>query len=211
MAAEVDWSIRGDFVRNCSCDVGCPCDFLAPPTRHWCRGMAGMRINEGFYGDVALDGLKWAWLYDFPGPPHEGNGRILPIIDERADLAQRHALCAILEGRSGCGWFEVMAAVAPHTLPVQFAPIEFRVNRDERSAHVLILGRLETISEPLRHPNTRAPFRVVVEVSSCHESFRAETATAKVLRAIGAISFDFAGSNSSLAAVHWTSGGHRAE
>lgn len=201
------WSMRGEYVKSCSCDAGCPCEFWSPPTRHWCRGMGCMRISEGHFGNTPLTGLKWAWLYDFPGPPHEGHGRILRIIDDRADPAQRAVLGEILAGRAGGDWFELMAATATDALPVQYSPIEFRADLTERTAHVLILGRLESITQPIRHPITRNPQRISIERPEGLEFRRATTATAKVLRALGGITFDLPGSHSSLTTVHWTDAG----
>jgi hypothetical protein len=48
-----------------------------------------MRVEEGHFGNVELDGLSFVVTLSFQGPLHEGNGTIQPIIDERADAEQR--------------------------------------------------------------------------------------------------------------------------
>ena len=27
-----DWRLKGEWMKNCNCAYGCPCDFNAPPT-----------------------------------------------------------------------------------------------------------------------------------------------------------------------------------
>ena len=60
-----------------------------------------MRITKGHFEKTKLDGLVFAGTVHFPGPLHEGNGQMQPIIDERATPEQREALFAIMsEGRT---------------------------------------------------------------------------------------------------------------
>lgn len=56
----VDWLFRGKKLASCRCGYGCPCEFLAPPTRDCCEGMEAMEIDEDYSGDVRLDGLCYA-------------------------------------------------------------------------------------------------------------------------------------------------------
>ena len=90
MAAS-DWRLEGEWIKNCNCAFGCPCDFNAPPTHGFCKGILGMRITQGHFEGTKLDGLVFLVTVDFPGALHEGNGKIQPIIDERATAEQRQA------------------------------------------------------------------------------------------------------------------------
>src|SRR5258708_39379570 len=94
--AITDWRLRGEWLKNCNCAFGCPCDFNARPTHEACHGLVGMNIQQGHFGAVKLDGLKFFVIVDFPGPLHEGNGKAQAIIDERASPEQREALFGIL-------------------------------------------------------------------------------------------------------------------
>jgi hypothetical protein len=29
----VDWRLKGEWIKNCNCAFGCPCDFNARPTK----------------------------------------------------------------------------------------------------------------------------------------------------------------------------------
>jgi len=97
--AYVDWYIEGRQFGNCNCDYGCPCQFEALPTKGNCEGFEVLEIDKGHFGDVRLDGLRYAMLYAWPGPIFEGKGALQAIIDERADPAQREALETVLHGR----------------------------------------------------------------------------------------------------------------
>src|SRR5438046_5811800 len=57
--AHLDWSLEGEWMKNCNCAFGCPCDFNAKPTNGHCEGLLGMRITHGHVGDVNLDGLSF--------------------------------------------------------------------------------------------------------------------------------------------------------
>jgi hypothetical protein len=74
------------------------------PTLGSCEGGWTWQIEQGVYGDVKLDGLNLGLYADWPAAIHEGNGVATTLIDDRADTAQRDALRALLEGRSGGPW-----------------------------------------------------------------------------------------------------------
>src|SRR6059058_4597518 len=95
------WFLEADYIQACNCDYGCPCEFEAPPTMGYCQGLGAYRINRGSYGGVSLDGLGFAFVIDFPGAMHLGNGTTGWIIDERATPPQREALDAIISGNAG--------------------------------------------------------------------------------------------------------------
>lgn len=54
-----DWRLQGQWVKNCNCAFGCPCDFNARPTHGHRRGLVAMSIQHGHFGDVRLEGLKF--------------------------------------------------------------------------------------------------------------------------------------------------------
>src|SRR4051812_35444597 len=71
---------------------------MADPTYGYCTGLVGFRIDNGFCEDVRLDDLTVLGTFYFPRAIHHGQGVFQPIIDERADEAQRNALFYILSG-----------------------------------------------------------------------------------------------------------------
>jgi hypothetical protein len=59
-----------------------PVQFAADP---WpLRSDGAIAIDSGYYGDVVLDGVRIAVVFQWPGPIHEGRGRCQPIVDARA-------------------------------------------------------------------------------------------------------------------------------
>jgi len=196
-----DWMMRGEYVKNCNCAPGCPCDFWAAPTHHECTGMFAMRIRQGHFDKTSLDSIIWAGTYYWPGPLHEGNGTLQPYIGDKTTAEQRHALLTIMSGQAGNAWFEVVASVVSTVLEPKFVPIRFEFDLARRSANVSVAGEFETISEPIKNIATGDTHRILVEMPAGMEYFRPEIATTKVLKGTGAIKFDCPGSHSSLAIV----------
>ena len=206
--AHVNWSMKGKHLKNCNCAFGCPCDFNARPTYGPCEGMVGMHIDQGHFGDVRLDGLRWAATYHWPGPLHEGNGTIQAIVDERADERQREALLTILSGQEQVEgtFFQIISMIVSTVLTPQFLPIDFEFDLDGRTARVVVPGIFETTSEPIKNPVTGAPHRIRVAIPDGFEYREAEIASATI-KSTGAIKFDSAGCHSSLADVTFTQNG----
>ena len=203
--AGVDWRLKGEWVKNCNCAFGCPCDFNARPTQGHCDGLVAMNIKEGHFGDVGLNGLKFAVTVHFPGALHEGNGTIQPIIDKRADQRQREALLEILSGRHSeeGTLFNILSMIVTRILEPQFASIDFRFDMAGRRARVSVPGILETEVEPIRNPVTGAEHRIQVVMPEGFEHHGAEVASARIA-STGGIKFDVPQGHSSLATVEQT-------
>ena len=200
--SRTEWRLKGDWIKNCNCAFGCPCDFNAPPTHGDCKGLVGMRIAQGHFGDVRLDGLAFVVVLDFPGALHEGNGTIQPIVDERADPRQREALFAILSGQhSDEGTlFHIFSLIVARVLDPIFAPIAFDFDLDGRTARVSIPGILETETQPIRNPISGAPHRIRVVMPEGFEHHTAEIASARI-ESTGGLRFTVPQGHSSLARV----------
>jgi hypothetical protein len=163
----VDWQVQGLKFGNCNCDYSCPCQFEASPTHGACRGIEVFKIERGHFGDVVLDGLAAALFYSWPGPIHAGNGEMQTIIDERADLAQRDALKAILHGEHtspGATHWWVFRAMSSRVHETIFRPIAFEINVDGRTAHASIPGVLEATGKPIRSPFSGDPHRIRIDL-----------------------------------------------
>jgi hypothetical protein len=122
-----DWNLKGHLIGQCSCDWGCPCNANARPTKGYCNGGYIWHVTEGYFGGVRLDGLSFAALAHSPGPLHEGNLTLVPIIDERADASQRNAILTLFEGKNGGPW-EIFAAITGKVLEPIFAPFEVTID-----------------------------------------------------------------------------------
>ena len=210
MAAS-EWRLEGEWIKNCNCAFGCPCDFNALPTHGSCKGMVAMRINKGHFEGTKLDGLVFAATVDFPGALHEGNGQLQPIIDERATPEQRQALFNIMSGKYSAEGtlFQILSLIVTKIHDPVFAPFEFSFDKSGRVARVVAKGVLETEVEPIKNPVTGAPHRIQVMMPEGFEHRAAEVASANI-RSTAAIKFETKGTHSSLANVIQTPDGDAA-
>jgi hypothetical protein len=206
--ATSDWRLEGEWIKNCNCAFGCPCDFNALPTEGYCKGLVGMRITKGHFEKTKLDGLVFAATVDFPGALHEGNGQLQPIIDERATAEQREALFNIMSGKFSAEGtlFHIFSLIVTKIHDPLFVPITFSFDKDGRVARLVAKGVLETEVEPIKNPVTGAPHRIQVVMPEGFEHRGAEVASANI-RSAGAIKFETKGTHSSLATVVQTPDG----
>jgi hypothetical protein len=173
-ATMTQWRIVADETGTCNCAWGCPCQFNSLPTHGRCEALFAVRIREGQYGAIRLDGLVFAAAYWWPGAVHEGNGIVQMAIDERATPKQRTALLNITSGREGCTFFEIFAAVVTTTLDPVFVPIELSSDRDKRIAQLKVPGLGEFRVEPIRNPVTGEEHRALIKLPNGFEYKEAE-------------------------------------
>ncbi|HWT12090.1 MAG TPA: DUF1326 domain-containing protein [Allosphingosinicella sp.] len=174
---EAMWSIEGREFVHCNCAYGCPCQFNALPTNGDCRAVAAIEIERGWHGETRLDGLRFGMIVAWPGPIHEGGGEVVPIVDERADAAQRDALLRIMSGldtEPGATFFQVFSTTFVKVHDPVFAPIDLEVDVDARSARLRVPGWVEARGEPLRNPITGEEHRARINLPQGFEYDTAE-------------------------------------
>ncbi len=200
--AYANWRLEGEWMKNCNCAFGCPCDFNARPTQGYCKGLLGMRITKGNFEDVSLDGLTFFVMVHFPGALHEGNGQAQPIIDEKATPPQREALFSILSGQNSAEGtlFHICSLIISKMHDPIFAPVSFKFDQQARTARLSIPGVLETDVEPIKNPVTGAPHRIQVVMPEGFEHITGEIASSNI-NSMGAIAFKTQGAHSTLAHV----------
>jgi hypothetical protein len=132
-----DWHARGLLFENCSCQLVCPghMHFSQACTHERCLGYWAVRIDEGAYGEVPLEGLKALIAFDCPQHMIEGNWTEVVIIDETASTAQRAAVEAILTGQAGGSW-ALLAKFVSRRLDTRFLPIEFAEEPQVKRARI---------------------------------------------------------------------------
>jgi len=166
-----------------------------------------MRIDSGHYGDVPLDGLKFAGAVWWPGRIEEGDGHVVPIVDEAANEEQRQAVLMILSGQVGGTIFEIFSAVCPHVQEPIIAPIDFEFDLDSRTGYLKVGDVIESSVETLRGIDPPDPYRILVRIPNGFEytgpNNEAETAIAKTLKVSvgGKLDFEHTDSHSSMAHV----------
>lgn len=181
--AKTEWYVEGIEFGVCNCVYACPCQFEALPTQGHCRGFEAVRIDRGRYDELALDGLKVAMLYAWPGPVFKGGGELQLVIDERAGPRQREALERILCGEDtaeGATHWWVYRAMSDKVHPSLTKPIEFAVDVPARTARVSIPGVLESRGRPIKSPATGQEHRVRIDIPNGIEFELAEIGSGSV-------------------------------
>lgn len=199
------WRMKGEYLKNCSCVPGCPCDTHGyPAPNEFCEGMIGMNIVEGNFEQTDLTGLRWIATVHWPKALHDGNGTLELYIDEEADEQQRQALVTILSGEAGGPIFEILASIVTTVHGPHYVPIEWEFDKAARRARVAVSDQLETTSEPLTIPATDEQQRVIVQLPEGFEYKESEVAQATMLSSSGQIKFDWKNTHSSLAEIEHT-------
>jgi hypothetical protein len=150
------WWARGLLFENCTCTLVCPghMHFSQLCTYDRCKGYWALRVDEGRFGDVPLDGLKAVIVYDTPQRMIDGGWTQALIVDTRASDAQRQALEAILTGRAAGPW-EKLAAFVAIQFPTEFLPID--IADESGTKRVSIRDRLTGVIEQIRGRDRSQP------------------------------------------------------
>lgn len=199
--AEIQWHMRGTEFSACNCDWGCPCQFNALPTHGHCEALVGMRIEDGEFDGTRLDGVCWVGTFAWPGAIHQGGGRAQVFIDESASEAQQAGLLAILSGAEtdpGATIFQVFSAVISEMNEPQRAKIEFEVDVEARTGHIVVPGVLESRGEPIRNPVTGQPHRARLLLPEGFEYSEAEFGSS-TYKATGAVAVASSGGHAHFA------------
>lgn len=200
----INWEINARELVNCNCSYGCPCQFNALPTYGSCEAVVCMEIDSGFYGDVDLSGVRFACIVQWPGAVHEGKGKCQPILDTRANNAQRDAILKITAGEDtepGKTIFNVFASTYDHVYAPIFTEIDFKVDIDARIGFVNAEGLLRVVGSPITNPITGSEHRVRIDIPNGFEYSLAEIGSASS-QTFGNIKLDLKDSYGQFAHIH---------
>lgn len=198
------WEIEGRELINCNCSYGCPCQFSAAPTKGYCDAIGAIGIDQGHYGDVRLDGTRIAMVLAWPGPIHEGKGRCQPIVDVKANDAQRNALLKIMSGQDTEPFatiFAVFATTFEKVFDPIFTPIEFDVDVDARRGRVKADRVFEMEGQPIRNPVSGQEHRARIDLPAGFEYELAEIGSASS-HSTGNLPLDLKDSYAQFARLH---------
>lgn len=203
------WEVKMDEFINCNCAYGCPCQFNARPTHNTCYAVGGFVIHEGHYGETDLAGVKMAAVLHWPGAVHEGNGSVEAIVDATASDAQREAVLKIMTGQDTepmTTMFSVYASTMTTVHEPHFAPIDFEVDVENRTARLNVQGLIESTGQPIRNPVTGEISRSRIDLPDGFEYSIAEMG-AGTSRSRGAIKLDLSDSYGQFAHLHLSNTG----
>ena len=128
------WHIKGELALSCNCAVFCPCVLSLgqhAPTEGYCQTWAGVRIDDGRFGDVDLSGIKFGFMADIPGRLARGNWTMALFVDDKASAQAVKALTWIMTGRAG-GSTALLKILGGAFLGVRQIPITYDLVGDTR-------------------------------------------------------------------------------
>jgi hypothetical protein len=128
------WFIKGELALSCNCTIFCPCVLSLgqhAPTEGYCQTWAGVRIDEGRFGEVELSGIKFGFMADIPGRLGRGNWTMALFIDDAASAQAVKALTWIMSGRAG-GSTGLLKILAGAFLGVRQVPISYETVGETR-------------------------------------------------------------------------------
>jgi hypothetical protein len=103
---EPPWSLEGRMISADSCGVDCHCIIGGPPDNGLCKFFAISQVDNGQYGDVKLDGVRYALAGEFAlkivGEPIK-RSFVAYYIDSGASAEQKEALRKLFNGPSFAG------------------------------------------------------------------------------------------------------------
>jgi hypothetical protein len=137
----VGFSVQGDYFEACTCDVSCPCIFLAPATQEACDVFFAWHIEQGNKDDVDVSGLNVALAAHTPKQMTDGNWTVALYIDERASAKQGDALAAIFSGAAG-GHLANVVPLIGNVAGVTRTAIDFKSDRGVRRVSVGDVGEM---------------------------------------------------------------------
>jgi hypothetical protein len=205
--ATTAWEVQGDYFETCSCDYVCPClpsNLAAQPTKGSCHFAFVFHIDQGRYGQVALDGLNFAVVGRSPSVMSQGNWSVGLILDARASAEQQQAMTAIASGQAG-GPMAPLAPLIGTFLGTLTQPIHFQKSGLQRS--VSIPGLLEQAVEGVKGAvNPNEPLYLDNTLHPANARLALARATQSRLHAFGLDWDDTSGRNNGhFAAFHWRS------
>ena len=193
------WFLQGKWLEYCSCDHGCPCEAMAPPTQGHCDGVVAMKIDEGYFGDVRLDDILVVATFYFPRAIHHGGGHMQPILPAHTTEGQREAIFTILsgEGQPEGTIFNIFSVIVEHHHDPLYLEMEFDWDVEQRRARISAPGVVEAVTAPIRNPVTDREERIRTVLPGGWTFYEAEVGSGTA-KGIGDIKFDFSQRHSSL-------------
>ncbi|MGV6805051.1 MAG: DUF1326 domain-containing protein [Ruegeria sp.] len=197
----VPWTIKGELILNCNCTVFCPCVVSLgkhPPTEGHCQAWAGIRIDEGQYGDEDLSGLNVGLFLEIPGNMGRGNWKAAAFIDDRSSDAAYEGLVNIFSGAAR-GTTGLFALLVSEFLGAERSPVHFETAGKER--RLMVGKKIQGSVVPVEGKDGKD---IVVTNTEywMGPDITVATATKGKVRAFGRV-WDFDGRSAEICQIDW--------
>ncbi len=197
------WTIDGELILNCSCQVFCPCVVSLgqhAPTEGYCQTWAGVRIDGGQSGAVDLSGLNVGLLIDIPGNMARGNWSLAAFIDERASDDAYDRLVEIFSGRAR-GTTGLFSILVSQFLGAERAPVAFETEGGRR--RLTVGKKIQGEVEPIEGATGDGGVRIVNTSYWIGPEVIVARATKGRVRAFGRV-WDFGGRSAEICSIAWS-------
>jgi hypothetical protein len=197
------WTIDGELILNCSCQVFCPCVVSLgqhAPTEGYCQTWAGVRIDGGQSGSVDLSGLNVGLLIDIPGNMARGNWSLAAFIDERASDDAYDRLVEIFSGRAR-GTTGLFSILVSQFLGAERAPVAFETEGARR--RLTVGKKIQGEVEPIEGAAGDGGVRIVNTSYWIGPEVIVARATKGRVRAFGRV-WDFGGRSAEICSIAWS-------
>jgi hypothetical protein len=146
---EKRWWVKGLLFENCNCQIVCQghVSYRQLCNYEKCIGHWAIHIEEGRFGNIALNDLNVIILYITPQLMINGGWTETFYIDDRANEAQRLAIERILTGQEGGPWV-ILSRFVEKRHPTRYLPIHFE--DQGRKKRMWVEGIFDTTIENLR-------------------------------------------------------------
>jgi hypothetical protein len=203
------WKVAGQYYETCSCDFVCPClphQLTAKPTKGSCTFAMSFKIDQGKFGDVALDGLGFIIVAYTPEEMGKGNCSAGVIVDERASAQQRDAIVTIASGAAG-GPMAALAGLITNFVGVESAPIRFERDGVKWSVNASTFVSMSATPAMGIDPNAKEPLQLANTGHPANSTFTLAHAVQSQVSAFGLSWTDTSGrNNGQYAPFNWASG-----
>ncbi|WP_120635390.1 DUF1326 domain-containing protein [Ruegeria sp. EL01] len=197
-----EWSIKGELILNCSCDVFCPCVVSLgahPPTEGHCHAWMGVIIDEGHFEGEDLSGLNVGLLVDIPGRMGEGQWKVAAYVDERASGKAYNGLLQIFSGQAG-GTTGLFTMLVSEIIGAERAPVQ--IERDGNKRRIAIGRKIQGEIEMLAGQDPEHPVMVSNSKYWMGPDIIVARGTKSRVRDYGRI-WDFGGKSAEICPIDW--------
>ena len=197
-----EWSIKGELILNCSCDVFCPCVVSLgahPPTEGHCHAWMGVIIDEGHYEGEDLSGLNVGLLVDIPGRMGEGQWKVAAYVDERASGKAYNGLLQIFSGQAG-GTTGLFTMLVSEIIGAERAAVQ--IERDGTKRRIMIGRKIQGEIEMLAGKDADHPVMVSNSKYWMGPDIIVARGTKSKVRDYGRV-WDFGGKSAEICPIDW--------
>ncbi len=198
----IPWVIKGELILNCNCTVFCPCVISLgkhAPTEGYCQAWAGIRIDDGNYGEESLSGLNIGLILEIPGLMARGNWKAAAFIDDNASHKAYHGLIQIFTGKAK-GTTGLFKNLVSEFLGAERAEVSFE--KDGKTRKLKVGKKIDGEVIPVKGKDQNTDIVAVNTNYWMGSDITVATANKGRVRAFGRV-WDFDGRSAEICSISW--------